>query len=163
MTNIKEGQGFLPSLLTDPHPEVVVQLTKTLASVQKLLRDIEKGQGALHALLYDTRGGQAIADFAQAVGNLNTWLVKLQDQQGLLPALLNDPKSKQVLTDLAQITQDFRQVTDDIADGRGTVGGFIKDPTLYENLAALLEGARRSWILRTVIQSTVNKGQEGER
>jgi hypothetical protein len=94
------------------------------------------------------------------VTNLNALLVTLQDQQGLLPALLNDPQSKHVLTDLAQIMHDFRQVADDIADGRGTLGGFIKDPTLYENLTALLEGARRSWVLRTVIQSTVNKGQE---
>jgi phospholipid/cholesterol/gamma-HCH transport system substrate-binding protein len=69
----------------------------------------------------------------------------------------------QVLVDLAQIMRDFRQVATDIAEGRGTIGGFIKDPTLYENLTSLLEGARRSWILRTVIQSTVNKGQEGER
>jgi phospholipid/cholesterol/gamma-HCH transport system substrate-binding protein len=163
MTGIKQGKGFLPSLLTDPNPAVVVQLTKTMSSVQKLLHDIETGQGALHALVYDEQGGQAIADFAQAVANLNTLLFRLQDQQGLLPALLNDPKSRQVLIDLAQITHDFRQVADDIAAGRGTVGGFIKDPTLYENLTALLEGARRSWILRTVIQSTVTKGQEGER
>jgi phospholipid/cholesterol/gamma-HCH transport system substrate-binding protein len=68
-----------------------------------------------------------------------------------------------VLTDLAHIMHDFRQVAAAIAEGRGTIGGFIKDPTLYENLTALLDGARRSWILRTVIQSTVNKGQEGER
>jgi phospholipid/cholesterol/gamma-HCH transport system substrate-binding protein len=163
MTGIKQGKGFLPSLLTDPNPAVVVQLTKTMSSVQKLLHDIETGQGALHALVYDEQGGQAIADFAQAVANLNTLLFRLQDQQGLLPALLNDPKSSQELIDLAQITHDFRQVADDIAAGRGTVGGFIKDPTLYENLTALLEGARRSWILRTVIQSTVTKGQEGER
>lgn len=160
MTGIKEGKGFLPSLLTDPNPAVVVQLTKTLASVQKLLQDIEHGQGALHALVYDKQGSQAIDDFARAVGNLNALLVSLQDQRGLLPALLNDPQSKQVLTDLAEIMHDFRQVADDIAAGRGTVGGFIKDPTLYENLTTLLEGARRSWILRTVIQSTVNKGQD---
>jgi phospholipid/cholesterol/gamma-HCH transport system substrate-binding protein len=163
MTGIREGKGFLPSLLSDPNPAVVVQLTKTLAAVQKLVQDIEKGQGALHALVYDKQGGKAIDEFARAVANLNGLLVKLQDQRGLLPALLNDPKSKQVLTDLAQITHDFRQVADDIAAGRGTVGGFIKDPTLYENLTSLLEGARRSWVLRTVIQSTVNKGQEGER
>ena len=74
-----------------------------------------------------------------------------------------DPKQQQVLIDLAHIMHDSRQIASDIAAGRGTVGGFIKDPTFYENLTALLEGARRSWILRTVIQSTVNKGQEGER
>lgn len=162
-TGIKEGKGLLQTLLTDPNPEVVVRLNRIMASVQKLLQDVEKGQGVLHALVYEQQGGKAVADFAQAVANLNALLVNLQDEKGLLPAVLNDPKSKQVLTDLAQIMRDFRQVAADIAAGRGTVGGFIKDPTLYENLTALLEGARRSWVLRTVIQSTVNKGQEGER
>jgi phospholipid/cholesterol/gamma-HCH transport system substrate-binding protein len=160
---IKEGKGFLPSLLADPQPEVVVQFTKTLAAVQKLLHDIEKGRGLLHALVYDKQGGKAVDSFATAVANLNRLLVDLQQQPGLLPALLNDPQHKQVLVDLAQMLHDFRQVAADIAAGRGTVGGFIKDPTLYENLTALLEGARRSWVLRTIIQSTVNKGQEGER
>jgi hypothetical protein len=58
---------------------------------------------------------------------------------------------------------DVRQVAADISAGLGTIGGFVKDPILYEHLTALLDGARRSWILRTVIQSTVHKGQEGER
>jgi phospholipid/cholesterol/gamma-HCH transport system substrate-binding protein len=163
LTGIKEGKGFLQTLLTDPNPEVVAQLTKLLASAQKLLQDIEKGQGVLHALVYDKQGGKAVKDFASAAGNMNEVLLKLQGRDGLLASLLNDPKQKQVLTDLAHIMHDFRQVAADIAEGRGTIGGFIKDPTLYENLTALLDGARRSWILRTVIQSTVNKGQEGER
>jgi phospholipid/cholesterol/gamma-HCH transport system substrate-binding protein len=163
LTSIKEGKGFLQTLLTDPNPEVVVQSTKLLASAQKLLQDIEKGQGVLHALIYDKQGGKAVKDFASAAGNMNELLVKLQGRDGLLASLLNDPKQKQVLTDLGHVMHDFRQVASDIAEGRGTVGGFIKDPTLYENLTALLEGARRSWILRTVIQSTVNKGQESER
>jgi phospholipid/cholesterol/gamma-HCH transport system substrate-binding protein len=163
LTGIKEGKGFLPTLLTDPNPEVVAQFSKLLASVHKLLQDIEKGQGVLHALIYDKQGGKAVKDFAGAAGNMNELLARLQGQEGLLASLLNDPKQKQVLIDLAHIMHDSRQIAADIAAGRGTVGGFIKDPTLYENLTALLEGARRSWILRTVIQSTVNKGQEGER
>jgi phospholipid/cholesterol/gamma-HCH transport system substrate-binding protein len=163
LTGAKEGKGFLQTLLTDPNPEIVVRLNKTLASVQKLVQDVEKGQGMLHALVYDKQGEKAVADVAKAAANLNALLLTLQSREGLLPALLNDPKHKQLLTDVAQIVHDFRQVAADIAAGRGTVGGLIKDPTLYENLTALLEGARRSWILRTVIQSTVNKGQESER
>jgi phospholipid/cholesterol/gamma-HCH transport system substrate-binding protein len=163
LTSVKEGKGFLHTLLTDPNPEVVAQFTKLMASAQKLLQDIEKGQGLLHALVYDKQGGKAVKDLASAAGNLNELLVKLQGRDGLLATLLNDPNQKQVLTDLGQIMHDFRRVAADIAEGRGTVGGFIKDPTLYENLTALLEGARRSWILRNVIQSTVNKGQEPER
>ena len=163
LTGIKEGKGFLQTLLTDPNPEVVAQFTKLLASAHKLLQDIEKGQGALHALIYDKQGGKAVKDFAGAAGHMNELLAKLQGQDGLLASLLNDPKQQQVLIDLAHIMHDSRQIAADIAAGRGSVGGFIKDPTLYENLTALLDGARRSWILRTVIQSTVNKGQEGER
>jgi phospholipid/cholesterol/gamma-HCH transport system substrate-binding protein len=163
LTGIKEGKGFIQTLLTDPNPEVVAQLTKLLVSAQKLLQDIEKGQGVLHALIYDKQGGKAVKDFASAADNMNELLVKLQGRDGLIASLINDPKQKQVLTDLASIMRDFRQVAADVAEGRGTIGGFIKDPTLYENLTALLDGARRSWILRTVIQSTVNKGQEGER
>ena len=163
LTGLKEGKGFIQTLLTDPNPEVVAQLTKLLVSAQKLLQYVEKGQGALHALIYDKQGGKAVKDFADAAGNMNELLVKLQGRDGLIASLLNDPKQKQLLTDLASIMRDFRRVAAEIAEGRGTVGGFIKDPTLYENLTALLDGARRSWILRTVIQSTVNKGQEPER
>jgi phospholipid/cholesterol/gamma-HCH transport system substrate-binding protein len=163
LTGIKEGKGFIHTLLTDPNPEVVAQLTKLLASARKLLQDIEKGQGVLHALIYDKQGGKAVKDFASAADNMNELLANLQGKDSLVASLLNDPKQKQVLTDLAYIMRDFRQVAADIAEGRGTVGGFIKDPTLYENLTSLLEGARRSWILRTVIQSTVNKGQDSER
>jgi phospholipid/cholesterol/gamma-HCH transport system substrate-binding protein len=163
LTGFKEGKGFLQTLLTDPNPEVVAQLTKLMASAQKLLQDIEKGEGVLHALIYDKQGGQAVKDLAGTADNMNKVMAGLQGRDSLIASLLNDPQQKQVLTDLAQIMRDFRQVSDDIAAGRGTIGGFIKDPTLYENLTALLDGARRSWILRTVIQSTVNKGQEGER
>ena len=162
MTQITEGKGFLHTLLTDPNPEVVAQLTKILASVQRLLQDIEKGQGALHALVYDKQGGKAVEDFAHAAANLNDFLVKLQAQEGLLSTLLTDPKQKQILTDLGQTMHDFRQVASDLANGRGTLGGFIKDPTLYEHLTSLLGGAQRSWILRSIIQSTVNKGQNAE-
>ena len=163
LTGIKEGKGFLQTLLTDPNPEVVVRLTKLLATAHKLLQDIEKGQGVLHALIYEKQGGKAVKGFASAADNVNELLAKLQGRDGLLASLLNDPKHQHVLTDLAHILRDFRQVAAELAEGRGTIGGFIKDPTVYENLTALLEGARRSWILRTVIQSTVNKGQEGER
>src|SRR5262245_17486170 len=95
LTGIKEGKGFLQTLLTDPNPEVVRQLTKLLASAQKLLQDIEKGQGILHALIYDKQGGKVVKDFAGAVGKMNELLAKLQGQEGLLASLLNDPKQKQ--------------------------------------------------------------------
>jgi phospholipid/cholesterol/gamma-HCH transport system substrate-binding protein len=49
-----------------------------------------------------------------------------------------------------------------MARGEGTLGALLVDPTVYENVTALLEGARRSWILRWVIQSTLESGREVE-
>ena len=88
-------------------------------------------------------------------------LAKRQGKDRLIANLVNGPKPTRVLTDLASMVHDVRQVAADIAEVRGTVGGLIKAPTLDENLTALLEGARRSWIVRTVIQSAVNTGPEG--
>src|ERR671914_2715351 len=92
LTGIKEGKGFLQTLLTDPNPEVVAQLTKLLASAQRLLRDVEKGEGVLHALIYDKQGGQAVKDFAGTADNMNKVLAKLQGRDSLIASLLNDPQ-----------------------------------------------------------------------
>ena len=35
------------------------------------------------------------------------------------------------------------------------MGGLLEDPTVYENLAAFLEGAQRSYLLRTLIRSSI--------
>ena len=43
----------------------------------------------------------------------------------------------------------------------GTLGALIDDPTVYENLAQFLEGARRSYLLRSLIRSTISGGAAG--
>jgi hypothetical protein len=42
------------------------------------------------------------------------------------------------------------------------VGALLEDPTVYENLAAFLEGAQRSFLLRTLIRNSIgNAGNAG--
>ena len=53
---------------------------------------------------------------------------------------------------------DLRAITGRIAAGEGTLGGLIQDPTVYENLAAFLEGAQRSVLLRALIRAAVGRG-----
>jgi phospholipid/cholesterol/gamma-HCH transport system substrate-binding protein len=52
----------------------------------------------------------------------------------------------------------LRAVTDRLKQGEGTVGALLEDPTVYENLVQFLEGARRSFLLRTLIRSTIDAG-----
>jgi hypothetical protein len=42
------------------------------------------------------------------------------------------------------------------------MGGLLEDPTVYENLVQFLEGARRSFLLRTLIRSTIDSGRAAE-
>ncbi len=52
----------------------------------------------------------------------------------------------------------LRAVTDRLKQGEGTVGALLEDPTVYENLVQFLEGSRRSFLLRTLIRSTIESG-----
>jgi phospholipid/cholesterol/gamma-HCH transport system substrate-binding protein len=45
-----------------------------------------------------------------------------------------------------------------LRQGEGTLGALIEDPTVYEDLSALLRGANRSLLLRTLIRSTREDG-----
>ena len=49
----------------------------------------------------------------------------------------------------------LRAISDRLKTGDGTVGALLEDPTVYENLVQFLEGSRRSFLLRSLIRSTI--------
>jgi phospholipid/cholesterol/gamma-HCH transport system substrate-binding protein len=49
----------------------------------------------------------------------------------------------------------LRAVTERLNAGEGTLGALLADPSVYENLAAFLEGAQRSFLLRALIRSSL--------
>jgi hypothetical protein len=67
----------------------------------------------------------------------------------------------ETLADLRQAMADLRAITGRIEAGEGTLGGLIQDPTVYENLAAFLEGAQRSVLLRALIRAAIGRGTPG--
>jgi len=81
---------------------------------------------------------------------------------GLLHALIADPKGASLVADLADAAADLKRISGKLARGEGTLGALLDDPTLYEDLSALLRGAERSWILRTVIRSGLDQGRASQ-
>ena len=74
------------------------------------------------------------------------------------------PKLKregEATADFRAAMANLRVVTDRLKAGEGTVGALMEDPTVYENLVQFLEGARRSFLLRTLIRSTIDAGGAG--
>jgi phospholipid/cholesterol/gamma-HCH transport system substrate-binding protein len=57
--------------------------------------------------------------------------------------------------DFAAAMSNLRVITDRLRAGEGTLGGLLEDPSVYENLAAFLDGAQRSFLLRALMRSSI--------
>jgi hypothetical protein len=75
--------------------------------------------------------------------------------RGVLGSLVRDddePGLQQATRDLQASMASLRSITEKIDSGEGTLGALIADPTLYDRLTAVLDGASRSLLLRSLIR-----------
>jgi phospholipid/cholesterol/gamma-HCH transport system substrate-binding protein len=195
---VERGQGWLHALIYE-EPEALRKLNDLLTATHKLVTQGQKGESAVSVLL-SAESGRAARHLLQAMESFGKLAEKVNEGEGFLQALLFDPQFKPVAQDLQALARNFREVserlaggkgvlggllreegegpwgsaavdfktalanlraiTDRLASGEGTIGGLIEDPTVYENLAAFLEGAQRSFLLRSLIRSTISAGRE---
>jgi phospholipid/cholesterol/gamma-HCH transport system substrate-binding protein len=152
-------------------PESGKSARALLAAMDALGRGAEKADGRdtlLTALLYDPQYKALADDLRSIAHNFRDVSERVAQGQGLLGQLTRDG-SDGTAGALGDATADFRvamanlrQVTDRLRAGEGTMGGLLEDPTVYENLVQFLEGARRSFLLRTLIRSTIDSGRAAE-
>ncbi len=164
--------GLLHALIYAPQEETLGRLTRladnlnqTVDQANLILRDAREGPGLLHALIYDREAGTLLDRLSRTSEQLERMVQSIRDGQGLLPALLFDPERTKVLDDVESAaasirasTADLQSVVARLRQGEGTLGGLLEDPTVYEDLSALLRGANRSFLLRSLIRSTREEG-----
>ncbi|MEX2224648.1 MAG: MlaD family protein [Candidatus Rokuibacteriota bacterium] len=167
LARAEQGDNAVGVLLS---PESGTSVRALLGAMEALGRGAEKLEARdnlLSALLYDPQY-KAVADDLRAVAhNFRDVSERVAQGQGLLGQLTRDGTDGS-LGSLGEATADFRAamanlrvVTDRLKTGEGTVGALLDDPTVYENLVQFLEGARRSFLLRTLIRSTIDSGEAG--
>ena len=140
-------------------------LAESIASLNRIMGEIEHGSGLLHALVYEKRSGNILKELSEttaALQRLSNLMTKFQDQKGLAHVLFADPRAEAIMADLEQTSKNLKLVSSRLAQGEGTLGALIDDPALYEDLSSLLRGANRSRILRSLIQSTRRSGASAE-
>jgi phospholipid/cholesterol/gamma-HCH transport system substrate-binding protein len=112
-------------------------------------------------LLFDPDYRTVAQDLQVVARNFREVSEKIAHGQGLLGALL-EPGGDSVLgpagADFKVAVANLRAVSERLRSGEGTVGALIEDPTVYENMVQFLEGARRSYLLRSLIRSTIGAG-----
>jgi phospholipid/cholesterol/gamma-HCH transport system substrate-binding protein len=170
---LASAQGVLDSARQDSavavllSPESGRSARSLLAAMDAVGRGAERSGpegGLLSALLYDPQYRTVAADLQVVARNFREVSERLAKGRGLLGSLVteeSDGALGQAAADFRVAMANLRVVTDKIRAGEGTLGGLIEDPTVYENLAAFLEGAQRSFLLRSLMRSTVGSGRSG--
>jgi len=120
------------------------------------------GEGLLTALLFDPQYKPVAEDLQIVAKNFRDVSEKLANGEGLLGSLLagdGDGGLGPAATDFKVAMANLRAVTERLNSGDGTIGALLEDPTVYENLVQFLEGARRSYLLRALIRSSIGSGR----
>ncbi len=157
------GESAVGVLLSAESGRAARHLLEAMEAVGKLVEKGKAEDGLAAALLFDPHY-KSVADDLQVVArNFRSVSERLAQGKGVAGSLLQDegegPLGK-AATDFRVALANLRVITERLAAGEGTLGGLLEDPTVYENLAAFLEGAQRSVLLRYLIRSTITSGQE---
>jgi phospholipid/cholesterol/gamma-HCH transport system substrate-binding protein len=163
---VEHGRGWAHALLYE-EPVALRRVNDLIATTQTLIDRVEKGQGAV-GVLVSPEGTASAKRFVAAMDRISVMVEHPEREQGLVPGLLFDPKYRPILDDLKTVAHNLRAavanlraISEKINTGEGTVGALIVDPTVYERLVAILDGAQRSFLLRSMIRSLDNNSTKG--
>jgi phospholipid/cholesterol/gamma-HCH transport system substrate-binding protein len=171
---IKTEEGFMHRLIYSESEgkKLVDSIASTSKDIADLAKEVRSGRGILHALVYSDGGDRAVQrlfdasdSVASASDNLSALLLQAKNGKGLLHDLIYtdiEPgvvakRIEQVLVSLATMANNLKVTSDSLVQGTGTLGALILDPKLYDNLVEVTDGAKRSFILRQAIRSSLKQ------
>jgi phospholipid/cholesterol/gamma-HCH transport system substrate-binding protein len=161
LSRAQSGDNAVSVLLS---PESAKAARSLLTAMEALGRGAEKpgaGEGVLSALLFDPAYRTMADDLKAVAQNFRDVSERVVHGQGLLGELVyggDDTPLGRASVDVQVAMANLRAVSERLKSGDGTLGALIEDPTVYENLAAFLEGAHRSFLLRALMKSALGSG-----
>jgi phospholipid/cholesterol/gamma-HCH transport system substrate-binding protein len=166
LARAEQGDHAVGVMLSPESGKSARALLAAMETIARTADKLEARDNLLSALLHDPQYKTVADDLRVVAHNFRDVSERIAQGQGLLGQLTRDGQDGS-LGSLGEATADFRAamanlraVTDRLKQGEGTVGALLEDPTVYENLVQFLEGARRSFLLRSLIRSTIDAGRE---
>lgn len=163
MDATSRGQSAVGVLMSAESGRAARQLLAAMEALGKMADRGKVDESLAAALLFDPQYKSVAQDLQVLARNFRQVSERLAQGKGIAGSLLQDEGEGpmgQAASDFRTALANLRAITDRLAAGEGTIGGLLEDPTVYENLAAFLEGAQRSVILRYLIRSTINAGKD---
>ena len=167
LARIERGEGAVGVLTS---PESTQAARKLLAAMERFgaLADRPAGdEGLLPALLFDPKYKSVLEDLQRVAHNFRDVSDRIAGGRGTIGGLVKDEPAdasiRNASADLQATLANLRSITEKINEGEGTLGALIADPTIYERLSNILDGASRSFILRSLIRGLGKKDENGKR
>jgi phospholipid/cholesterol/gamma-HCH transport system substrate-binding protein len=155
IARVERGEGAVGVLTSDQSGAAARRLVAAVERLAQVMERPEEAPGLLPALLFDPQYRSVLEDARLVARNLREVSDRVAGGRGMLGSLLRDEDDEgldQASRDLQASLANLRSITEKINEGEGTLGALIADPTLYDRLAAVLDGASRSVLLRRLIR-----------
>ncbi|MBI3456680.1 MAG: MCE family protein [Candidatus Rokubacteria bacterium] len=182
VASVERGEGALGVLVRDQDAARAIRRVAGAAeALAQAVDRVREADGLLQALVFDPGGKALVADLRETARHFREVTARVARGEGLLGSLTqpgsegvarqaaeglaglgrvaSDPRLGEALTDLRAAMANLRAITARVEAGEGTIGGLMADPTVYENLAAFLEGAQRSLLLRALIRLAIGHAE----
>jgi phospholipid/cholesterol/gamma-HCH transport system substrate-binding protein len=147
-------------------------LAKAADNLKQITQDISKAtaimhtqDNLMHSLIYDKSGARMLSNLEGVTRELSEILGQAKKGGTFLNALLaEDGEGKKMLERLSLSSSHIEQASKNLdvtlkalAQGKGTLGALIHDPSLYDSIVVVMDGAKRSFILKKAVQHAVKK------
>jgi phospholipid/cholesterol/gamma-HCH transport system substrate-binding protein len=167
IARVERGEGALGVLSSEQSTRAAQRLLMAMERFGALADRPASDEGLLPALLFDPKYKSVLEDLQRVAHNFRDVSDRLAGGRGTLGGLLKDEPADASLgkasRDLQATLENLRSITDKINEGEGTLGALIVDPTLYERLSNILDGASRSFLLRSFIRGLGKKNVDGKK
>ena len=169
---VRSEKGFLHRLIYSEMEggQLIKSITSTSSDLSALVNEARHGNGIIHSLLYSQTGDatakqilETLRDISNASRGISDIASATTSENGVLHDLLFTRvapgtvanRIEEVLTALAAVASNLQSTSNALAYGSGSLGALIIDPTLYDNLVEVTGDAKRSFLLRQAIRSSL--------
>ena len=165
---IETGDGVIHDLVFgQDEQDEKPSLDEILDNVNDIVDTVKNGDGLLHTLIYEDESTQllenltlAAEEITRTASTLAEISKEIRDGNGLAHSIIYDDAPEgfdEVVKKLNRTASNLEATSKALASGSGTLGALIVDPSLYENLVEVTDDAKRSYLLRQLIRSSLKK------
>jgi len=163
---VEKGQGAAGVLVSPESTASAKRFVAAMDRISGMVEQPEREPGLLPGLLFDPKYRPVLEDLRTVAHNLREVSDRLAGGRGTLGSLVADSgdegELKLTLQDLRAAVANLKAISQKINEGEGTVGALIADPAIYERLVTILDGAQRSFLLRSLIRGLGDKGAKSK-